>query len=424
LVNAHSSPAAQTAAGPRNFRVAGPAFAATQGAWRFFSNRRVTLPQLGGPLIETVRIAVPAACTEYLLVALDWSRLDYAAHPSKSDRIVLQNRHDLGYKLLTALALSDRAGEPLAPICIELKAADGVHSTRSETVLPAVSSLDGLGPVMAHVKALQLSRSIAFMIDREADSIAHYREWDEQHFTFLVRARENPSVRHNGVVQSLKQVADGVMLQRVRTIRYDEADAQQYVGETTVILERPASRHRTHCGIRKKETVAGQPLTLRLIVSEVRNDAGEMVARWLLLTNLDATIDASKAALWYYWRWRIESYHKLLKSAGQQVEKWLQDDAAALMRRLLVSAMACVLVWQLAREESAEAAEMRTLLVRLSGRVMKRGKRQRGFTEPALLAGLGVLIPMLLLLEEKPLEEVRRLARSVLPSNWLASQSG
>jgi hypothetical protein len=35
-----------------------------------------------------------------------------------------------------------------------------------------------------------------------------------------------------------------------------------------------------------------------------------------------------------------------------------------------------------------------------------------------------VLIPMLLLLEEKPLEELRRLARKVLPPEWLASKSG
>ena len=76
-----------------------------------------------------------------------------------------------------------------------------------------------------------------------------------------------------------------------------------------------------------------------------------------------------------------------------------------------------------ARRDS-EAQEMRTLLVRLSGRLMKRGKGQRGFTEPALLAGLGILMPMLLLLEEKPLDEIRRLARNVLTLEWLAPTSG
>lgn len=423
-MNAHSSSAAQTAAGLRNSRAAGSAFAATQAAWRFFSNSRITLPQLAAPLVSTLQSVLPGTCNQRVLVALDWSRLDYSEHPSKTDRIVLQNRHDLGYKLLTALALSDCAGQPLAPLCMELKAADGIHSTRAETVLHSLSPLDGLSPIMAHIEALQLSHPIVFIIDREGDSVGHFREWDAQGFTFVVRARENPRVRHNGVVQSLKQVAAAVTLHSVRKIRYDEADAQQYVGETSVVIERPAKRHRSHSGVRKKESVAGQPLELRLVVSEIRNAAGETVARWMLLTNSTSEIDAPTLALWYYWRWRIESYHKLLKSAGQQVEKWLQEDAAALMRRLVVSAMACVLVWQLAREETPEAQEMRTLLVRLSGRLMKRGKGQRGFTEPALLAGLGILMPMLLLLEEKPLDEVRRLARNVLTLEWLAPTSG
>ena len=38
--------------------------------------------------------------------------------------------------------------------------------------------------------------------------------------------------------------------------------------------------------------------------------------------------------------------------------------------------------------------------VRLSGRQMKRGKNARPFTEPALLAGLSVLLPMLDLVEQ------------------------
>jgi hypothetical protein len=53
--------------------------------------------------------------------------------------------------------------------------------------------------------------------------------------------------------------------------------------------------------------------------------------------------------LWYYWRWRIECYHKLLKSAGQRVEQWQQESAAAVARRLAVSAMSAVVVWHLAR---------------------------------------------------------------------------
>ena len=49
-------------------------------------------------------------------------------------------------------------------------------------------------------------------------------------------------------------------------------------------------------------------------------------------------------------------------------------------------------MWQLAADPSPQAAEARALLVRLSGRQMK---RKRPFTEPALLAGLWVLLAML-----------------------------
>jgi hypothetical protein len=112
---------------------------------------------------------------------------------------------------------------------------------------------------------------------------------------------------------------------------------------------------------------------------------------------------------WYYWRWRVESYFKLLKSAGQQLERWQQETAEAVAKRLLVASMACVVVWRLAREATAEAAWARAALVRLSGRLMKRGV---AFTAPALLAGLWVLLAAL---EHYGEAELRAIKGLVLP---------
>jgi hypothetical protein len=355
---------------------------------------------------------------------MDWSRLDYGAHGSKKDRIVLQNREDMGYKLLTALALSDHGGEPIAPLCLELKAAGGVHSTRREEPFAAPSALDSLIPVMEHIRSLGLGCPAVHIIDREADSVLHYRNWDADNHLFLVRADENPTVAHGGTTKKLKDVAATVALKHVRGVEHKGVAALQFVGEAKVILERPARRDRKEDGRRVQMEIPGKPLELRLVVSEIRDAADEILSRWLLLTNLPGDVDAATVALWYYWRWRIESYHKLLKSSGQQVQSWLQDDAAALSRRLLVSAMACVLVWRLARDLSEKGAVLRNLLVRLSGRQMKRGKNERGFTEPALLAGLGVLLPMLQVLESITPDELKALARSILPAEWLGGKSG
>ena len=110
----------------------------------------------------------------------------------------------------------------------------------------------------------------------------------------------------------------------------------------------------------------------------------------------------------------MESYFKLLKSAGLHVEQWQQETAGAVAKRLLVASMACVVVWRVARSEAPEASEVRRLLVRLSGRQMKWGVE---FTEPALLAGLWVLLVMMKVLEHYDLNDLIRMARSVLPQN-------
>ncbi len=376
------------------------------------------MPVLAAPLIEAARAAVQQTCADYVLLALDWSLLHYNNHRSKLDRVALAHREDLGYKLLTALAISDTGGQPLAPVCLELEAADGVHTTRNATRQAAQSALDGLSPVLAYVGGLELGRPVVAIIDREADSVQHLRDWSAASQLFVVRANDAPRVTYEGRVQPLRDVARRVPLARSREVLHKGVPATQYAGEACVVIERPARTHRVLNGKKRHHNISGPPLSLRLIVSEIRDARGIVLARWLLLTNVPAAITAERVALWYYWRWDIESYHKLLKQAGQHLESWQQDDAEQLARRLAVVAMAAVLVWQLARDTRPEAEHMRQILVRLSGRQMKRGRGQPGFTKPALLAGLGILIPMLHLLEEHSPEELKRLACQVAPGTW------
>jgi len=180
---------------------------------------------------------------------------------------------------------------------------------------------------------------------------------------------------------------------------------------------RPAQPHRRG---QKRAPVRGPRLPLLLVVSELRRASGEVVERWLLLTNLPAEVSAERVALWYFWRWQVECFFKLLKGAGQQLEHWLQETGLAIAKRLLVASMACVVVWALARAEGPEAETVREVLVRLSGRQMKWGKK---YTEPALLAGLWVLLAMLALLEHYDLETVRELGRRVRPTSEPADSS-
>ena len=160
--------------------------------------------------------------------------------------------------------------------------------------------------------------------------------------------------------------------------------------------------------------VRGAKLPLRLVVSEGRDGDGTLLATWMLLTNVPAAVSAGEVALWYSWRWRVKSYFKLLKGAGLHLKHWQQETASAVAKRLLVASMACVVVWQIARSETAEAADVRRLLMRLSGRRMRRGVES---TEPAPLTGLWVLFVMTRMRRHYDLNDLLRWAQSVLPTS-------
>lgn len=413
LVEEHLSPAQHLAAGLRALPGTAKAFASTQAAWRFFENQRVGLRALMQPLIVRSREAVDEECDQFVLVMHDWSQLHYNTHTGKKDRIPLSQSTDLGYELQTALLVSDRDGDPLAPISLSLRAADGVHCSRTGYVRQPLSKLDELAPTMDFVKQQKLGKPAVHIIDREADSVGHYRRWSEhpQQY-FLVRADDRVA-KHQGQKRRFSVIHEVLKQQgafrETRSVSYGGKKAQQWIAETEITLTQPARPHRRDG--RPRRSIPGPPLSLRLVISEIRNEQGKVLAVWFLLTNVSATVKATELALWYYWRWRIESYFKLLKSAGQEVEHWQQETAHALAKRLLVASMACVVVWQLARSDAPEAEPMRQLLVRLSGRQMKRNKP---FTAPALLAGLWVLLAMLYVLEVYHVDDLRRLAQLAL----------
>jgi hypothetical protein len=235
------------------------------------------------------------------------------------------------------------------------------------------------------------------VIDREGNAVFYLRQWARQNRLFVVRSDYSRRVSHEGEERTLRDTARWLArrgaFHQVREVSYHGRRATQEVAETTVVLARAAYQQRPKHGSQ----------------SHVRL----RVAEWYLLTNVLATIDAATMALWYYWRWRIEDYFKLLKSAGLQLEEWQQTTAERVLRRLLIASMACVTVWQLAADSSPAATEARALLIRLSGRQMK---RHRPFTAPALLAGMWNLLAMLDVLDHYSLTDLRRAAYTCFPA--------
>jgi IS4 transposase len=165
--------------------------------------------------------------------------------------------------------------------------------------------------MMAEINGeLQMEWSDAY--DREADSVGHFRQWREDNAGWLVRVKEGSRIKYNDTDMYVVEVANQLTYREVGKVSYKGKPARQKVAKATVILSRKTS------STKGAKDVEDKPLEVKLIVSRIFNMQGERVAQWCLLADVDPSIDEAVLATWYYYRWRIESYFKLLKQAGHQ----------------------------------------------------------------------------------------------------------
>jgi hypothetical protein len=386
--------------------------AAEVAAGRFYDNASLDLPTLGAPLLQRARAATAETCQRYILCVHDQSPLHYTHHGAKADRTTMYNKHDLGYDMASAVVLSDRDGAPLGVPYLALSAATGVHSTRRTTPLLSRPWVDELNRTMGYLQAQAFTLPLVHIIDREADKVLHLRRFARCDRLVLIRANDQRRVQHEGQSRLLRDVEATVagQFKFARYITYQGQKAAQYVAETAVVLTEPARLMRQRDGRVVQRSIPGAPLPLRLVLAQVRDEQGNVMATWRLWTNLPASVDAATVALWYYWRWRIESFHKLLKSAGQEVEHWQQTNVERIARRLLLAVQACVIVWELSQSETAEAENLRGLLWRLSGHSGRPGTTP---TAPALLAGCWNLLAIIDALDDYTVAELREQAATL-----------
>lgn len=213
LVNSHLRAASPTAAGIASLPSVATSFAATQGAWRFLNNDRVKLSSLIEPLRDVGRARANASQSPFVLLVHDWSKLAFDRSCSRRDVVQLTHDTDIGYESTTALLVSADDGSPLAPMEMHLKTARGMLSTRQ----PAPRTTPHLEQVLPTMRASRnwgLSKPIVHVIDREADSVDHYRRGDAAGHKFLVRASDR-RVKWLGKSSLLSEI--GRILQRQKS---------------------------------------------------------------------------------------------------------------------------------------------------------------------------------------------------------------
>lgn len=421
LAASHCNCATPLAAGAKALSDGTQSFAHTQAMWRFLSNERVTPPHLAAPLIEATREGVGTSCDAYALVVHDWSRLAFRTHKSKLDTKKLSHKTDVGYDLATSLVISDKTGDPIATPLQNLVTGEGLWTSREATLRSEVlPHLDELTQSMAWLEAQNFGKPLVHIIDREADSVGHWRQWSSAGQLWLARVKGSSKLTHKGKNLSAEAIAAGLSFVYTRDVTIKGTPARQWVAETTVQATRKAKPKRKNAEGQRCAPVPGVALTVRLVVSRVEDAQGNCLAVWYVLSNTDSkAVPCERLALWYYWRWSIESFFKLLKQAGHQLESWGQKTGLAIFKRLLIASQSCVTVWRLMRDTRPEAEETCVFLVRLSGRQMK---RQSPVTGPAMLDGLFKLLTLLETLETYSIHDLRSFAQTAFPDFPLRNQ--
>ena len=164
-------------------------FSQVQASWRFLNNDKVTIDGLFEPIKASVKEEVEKHCDSYVLAMSDWSHLDYKKHTSKKElesRKKKDNGKQLGYDLQTTIAVSDKSGEPIAPLVHNLKTSKKVYSTYDENIDIKKTHLEELSSRVNSIKKeLATDKKIVHIVDRESDSVAFMRELDKNEALFL-----------------------------------------------------------------------------------------------------------------------------------------------------------------------------------------------------------------------------------------------
>ena len=199
---------------------------------------------------------------------------------------------------------------------------------------------------------------------------------------------------------------------KVKKIKYQNKKVTIFANECNATIIRDATKMvKQDNGKKKLIKTPGKPVKVRFVVERLVDDKNNIVATWLLLSNVfDEDITAGTIATWYYYRWKIESYFKLLKSSGFNLEKWQQKEPEALFKRLLVVSQSCMLVWKIANDNSANAKKLREILIELSGKQIQRGV---DFTYPALLKGLENYLITIDMLERFSVDDILKMKNEI-----------
>jgi hypothetical protein len=363
----------------------------TKAAYRFFSNDRVSAEQILAGHFQSTRERLPAGDAP-ILVVHDTTEFIYKRKDEAAVGIVSKgsNRKDkqgrpvyfttCGICLHSSLAVTTE-GLPLGLAAVKFwsrKEFKGRKRRREAHLAPIEEkeSIRWLENLRESTVRLGQAERCVHVGDQESDIYELFDLAHQMGTYFLIRTRAD-------------RLADGgpeTVAQTIRQARrrglYRVAIRTQQGEMTEVVLEIRYRRMRIHLPKGKNKIENERSTELLVTVIEAREQApppGRDRIDWKLITNLrvNSRQQAIEKVQWYAQRWKIETFHKILKS-GCRAEETKLRTAARLVNLLAVfGILSWRIFWLTMMNRTAPGARPGLVFTALEIRILDRLVKDR-----------------------------------------------
>ena len=345
---------------------------AIKAAYRFFGNKVVTREKLLDA--HTKWVAQCCDAERVVLSIQDTTSANYSTHRATdglghigSSKV---REPAKGVFVHTALAVNTN-GTPIGVLDQQIWSRVSVNSDGRNarkirlrgTTLEAKESYRWISTMESTRARLKESTSIINVCDRESDIYEFMDRSLKQNSSFIIRAKSERKLRYDESDDEISLLSESFA--ETKAIAHEtveimgNGDRQSRRAKISIVSRRifldPPERQKLAGKLDPLEVTA-----IHVVESEATGD-GERIS-WLLLTDLQVldSESAKKIVRWYSFRWRIEEFHKVLKS-GCNIEASRLGTAEKLSKVITLKSIAAFRICQLtylAREQPEESAEI------------------------------------------------------------------
>lgn len=328
----------------------------TKAAYRFFKNDDIDYKEILKSHIQ----ATKKRCEEYsvILSVQDTTYFNYTSHPKTTGLCALsksRGKHNpkietLGLIMHSALAITTD-GLPLGLLAQKIysrpEQSDEIKElkkkTRNTLSIEEKDSFRWLELLQGTCDiSISEKTKVVTISDRESDIYDFFKLSENLKMPVLIRANHDRTINKNSIhsKNSGEKLWEFMKKKKIRGSLQIQIPAKENILARTADLNVRFKKYKLNPPKTKKADSPSLDL-FAIYLTEVNQPEGIEPIEWMLITNLPVENfdDAVEKIKWYCLRWRIEVFHKILKS-GFKVEDCRLSTADRLIRYLAVVSVA------------------------------------------------------------------------------------